>query len=54
MNACPICGGGINVPADVTINELLDCGECNSELELVSRQPVRLAEAPIEAEDWGE
>ena len=39
---------------DTVVNELLDCGECASELEVVSLDPPRLEEAPEVAEDWGE
>ena len=54
MNACPVCGGGVNLPTRAVISELFDCGECSSELEVISLQPVRLLEAPVQAEDWGE
>ncbi len=54
MNACPVCGGGVNLPINAVLSELLDCGECSSELEVISLEPVRFVEAPLEAEDWGE
>lgn len=54
MQACPVCGGGVALPPQAVLSELLDCGECSSELEVISLDPIRLEEAPLEAEDWGE
>ena len=51
---CPVCGGDVTIAEDTVANELLDCGECASELEVVSLDPMKLAEAPEAAEDWGE
>ena len=52
---CPVCGGGVDVAGDVLLGELLDCGDCGSELEVRGVQPaVELREAPMSAEDWGE
>ncbi len=55
MMECPVCGGGeVGMSPDTVVNELLDCGECASELEVISLDPPRLEEAPEVAEDWGE
>ena len=54
MTDCPVCGGGVGVAEETVVHELLDCGECSSELEVVSLSPLALAEAPEIAEDWGE
>jgi len=52
---CPICCGGVDVGPDVMLAELLDCGDCGSELEVIALSPTfQLAEAPMSAEDWGE
>lgn len=51
---CPICGGGVDVAANVIQGELLDCRDCGSELEVRSLSPLELREAPMAAEDWGE
>ena len=51
---CPVCGGGVEPSEELVLNELLDCGECATELEVVSLDPLRLEEAPEAAEDWGE
>lgn len=52
--ACPVCGGDVNISEDIVANELIDCGECATELEVVSLDPLELAQAPEAAEDWGE
>lgn len=54
MTACVICGADVSVPADARPGELVECAECGSELEVVSVDPVQLAEAPTEEEDWGQ
>ncbi len=54
MMECPVCGGEVGMSPDTVVNELLDCGECASELEVVSLDPPKLEEAPEVAEDWGE
>ena len=54
MSECPVCGAAVALPPQPVLNELLDCGDCSSELELMSLAPIRLSEAPLAAEDWGE
>jgi len=54
MAECPVCGGTVNLGEDTVEGELIPCGECGSELEVTSIDPVTLAEAPKEEEDWGE
>ncbi len=51
---CPICDAGIQLGEDTIVGELLECPECGTELEVVALNPVQLAEAPQEEEDWGE
>ncbi len=51
---CPICDATLTLGNDVIIGELLECAECGTELEVLSVQPLQLAEAPQEEEDWGE
>lgn len=52
---CPVCAGRVDVAADVIVNELIDCEDCGSELEVRALTPaVQLQEAPVSAEDWGE
>ena len=54
MTECPVCGGAVSLGPDTVISELIDCGECASELEVITLDPPRLEEAPEVAEDWGE
>jgi len=54
MAECPECGGNIDLPGDVEAGEILDCGDCGVELEVMSTEPLLLELAPEEEEDWGE
>lgn len=57
MNAatvCPECAAPVSVPADVFPSEIVQCGDCALDLEVVALQPLSLALAPEEEEDWGE
>ncbi|MGB1289032.1 MAG: lysine biosynthesis protein LysW [Aggregatilineales bacterium] len=51
---CPICEAAVPVPADVMENELIVCPDCESDLEIISLEPLELEEAPDVEEDWGE
>jgi alpha-aminoadipate carrier protein LysW len=52
--ACPECEGPVDVADSVRLSEILECGECRSELEIVALNPTVLALAPEIEEDWGE
>ena len=54
MSECPVCSAQVKLAADVVKGELLECGECGTELEVSSLEPLTLKEAPQEEEDWGE
>ena len=55
VTECPVCAGPVEAPSDVILGELLDCDDCSSELEVSEISPaLRLTEAPVSAEDWGE
>ncbi len=55
ITECPVCAGDVEVAGDVIVGELLDCGDCGAELEVRALSPeLRLDEAPMAAEDWGE
>lgn len=54
MLACPVCDAAVAVPEDALVHELVDCGDCATELEIASLSPPLLREAPLEEEDWGE
>lgn len=50
---CPECFGEIELD-DVMQNEITQCPDCGADLEVVSIEPLELALAPEEEEDWGE
>lgn len=52
--ACPRCETELTVPADSVVSEIIVCDECQSELELISVDPVEVVLAPEIEEDWGE
>lgn len=51
---CPECGAAVALPAGTVTGEILPCGECLAELEVLSVSPATLALAPEVEEDWGE
>jgi alpha-aminoadipate carrier protein LysW len=51
---CPECSAQIGVDDEPQLNEIVQCPECGSELEVVKTSPVGLATAPDVEEDWGE
>jgi alpha-aminoadipate carrier protein LysW len=54
QSLCPVCDATVPLLAGVTTAELVACPDCGSELEVTSVDPPVLAEAPTEAEDWGQ
>ena len=54
MTTCPVCETPIEMPGSSRLSEILECGDCRSELEVVALDPVMLAVAPEVEEDWGE
>ena len=54
MIKCPECGTEMKLPKDVVENEIVDCGSCGVELEVISLNPLKVDMAPEEQEDWGE
>ena len=51
---CVECGAEISLHEDLEVGEIVDCGTCGSELEVVGDDPVTLDLAPELEEDWGE
>lgn len=51
---CIICECGIPLVAGTVKGEILLCPDCGTELEILSMDPVQVAEAPEVEEDWGE
>ena len=54
MTECVECGAEVDLADDVEVGEIVDCGTCGSELEVVEVDPVVLELAPELEEDWGE
>ncbi len=52
--ACPECVAEVKVAQQPELNEILECGECAGELEVISLDPLMVAVAPEVEEDWGE
>lgn len=50
---CPECFTEIEL-TNVMQNEITQCPDCGADLEVVSIDPLELALAPEEEEDWGE
>ena len=50
---CPECVAQVDLK-EVMANEIVQCGECGAELEVLSLDPLTLVMAPEEEEDWGE
>jgi alpha-aminoadipate carrier protein LysW len=50
---CPECFAEVELD-NVMQNEITQCAECGADLEVISIEPLALALAPEEEEDWGE
>ncbi len=51
---CPACEADLKLPDVVELSEVIECGDCRSEWEVIAVKPVMLALAPEVEEDWGE
>lgn len=51
---CPECAGSAPLNSDVMLHEIVLCGQCAAELEILGLDPVRVELAPEIEEDWGE
>ena len=51
---CVECGAEVALPDDAEIGEIVDCGTCGTELEVVDVDPPAVELAPELEEDWGE
>lgn len=54
MAECPECGAEILEDVMYEEGEIVNCEDCGVELEVISEDPLELALAPDEEEDWGE
>ncbi|MGP8298535.1 lysine biosynthesis protein LysW [Streptomyces inhibens] len=52
--ACPECDAQVKIEPDTRVSEIVECGDCRSELEVTSLEPATLTQAPEVEEDWGE
>ncbi len=52
--SCPECGAEITLGEKVEKGEIVQCPDCGADLEVMSVEPVQLAMAPMEEEEWGE
>jgi alpha-aminoadipate/glutamate carrier protein LysW len=54
MSNCPECSAMVEVPQKARAGEVVICSGCQSQLEVINRNPLLLALAPEVEEDWGE
>jgi len=54
MPQCPECSAAVGIDGSPQVNEIVQCAECGSELEVATVSPVGLSVAPEVEEDWGE
>jgi alpha-aminoadipate/glutamate carrier protein LysW len=51
---CPMCKADVTLPENPSVSELFSCPDCGGEIEIISLDPLELAEAPAVEHDWGE
>lgn len=51
---CPECGANLALAANPMLHEILPCGDCGVELEVITLDPIAIDLAPEVEEDWGE
>jgi alpha-aminoadipate carrier protein LysW len=51
---CPQCAANVAVRTDPRPGQIVSCGTCGAELEVLMVDPVQLGLAPEIEEDWGE
>jgi alpha-aminoadipate/glutamate carrier protein LysW len=51
---CPECAADVSLCDDAVVGEIVQCPDCGVELEVTNLDPVEVALAPEEEEDWGE
>jgi alpha-aminoadipate carrier protein LysW len=54
MATCPECDAEVELDTGVEEGEIVVCGDCGAELEVVGVNPTKLDLAPEVEEDWGE
>ncbi|WP_063832457.1 MULTISPECIES: lysine biosynthesis protein LysW [Streptomyces] len=51
---CPECDAEVAVDVGTRVAEIIECGDCRVELEVIGMDPPVLSQAPEVEEDWGE
>ena len=51
MGECPVCAAEIEIAKNVSAGDLVICGNCSAELELLDTDPVTLIKAPSASPD---
>jgi alpha-aminoadipate/glutamate carrier protein LysW len=51
---CPTCESAVTLTEPVVQHEIVECAQCRAELEVLTVEPLVLAQAPDIEEDWGE
>lgn len=51
---CPECTADVSFADQPRLSEVVECGDCHSELEVMTLDPLNLVMAPQVEEDWGE
>lgn len=54
QSECPFCEAEVALADDTIKDELIECGDCGTELVVSSLEPLALEEAPQAEEDWGQ
>lgn len=54
LGCCPVCGARLTLSCDLLMGELLECDDCETELEVVGLGPVELKETLGAEEEWEE
>jgi len=49
VTECVECGAALDLADDVEVGEIVDCGTCGSELEVVGVDPVTMLKGPVPA-----
>ncbi|MFH0875510.1 MAG: lysine biosynthesis protein LysW [archaeon] len=55
MTECEECGAALSLDENkLEVGEIVSCPDCGVELEITGKNPLAVALAPMEEEDWGE
>lgn len=51
---CPVCQSDIIVDDEAFEGDLVDCTNCDTQLEIISLRPVQLSAVNNEEDDWND